>query len=120
MSRSFDWTAALDKALTDNWATAKTLTELAAAAGCEKGTIKRRARTLNLPARHWRSTRYDTILRPLEAMEFPKLRECQWPFGDPLEPGFSFCGAKVFAHMPYCPMHLVRSRKSVVREEDAE
>jgi GcrA cell cycle regulator len=31
---------------------------------------------------------------------------CRWPFGDPLQPGFYFCGAVVAEGWQYCPTHL--------------
>ncbi len=32
-------------------------------------------------------------------------RPCQWPFGDPDEDDFHFCGALALAHKPYCREH---------------
>lgn len=31
--------------------------------------------------------------------------DCHWPIGDPLKPGFSFCGNKPKAGRPYCAAH---------------
>ena len=39
---------------------------------------------------------------------------CQWPFGDPGDEDFHFCGAPVLASRPYCPDHCARA---YVREE---
>ena len=39
---------------------------------------------------------------------------CQWPFGDPGDEDFHFCGAPVLASRPYCPEHCARA---YVREE---
>lgn len=33
---------------------------------------------------------------------------CRWPHGDPLLPGFGFCGAQVQEGSPYCPDHTKR------------
>lgn len=33
---------------------------------------------------------------------------CRWPIGDPLLPGFGFCGAQTQADSPYCPFHTKR------------
>ena len=30
---------------------------------------------------------------------------CQWPFGDPQQKGFHFCGKKSVPHKPYCQKH---------------
>lgn len=34
-----------------------------------------------------------------------KPRECRWPFGDPREENFGFCGCNSVAGLPYCPEH---------------
>ncbi|MFP6743687.1 MAG: GcrA family cell cycle regulator [Alphaproteobacteria bacterium] len=39
---------------------------------------------------------------------------CQWPFGDPGEEDFHFCGAPSLTGRPYCPEHCDRA---YVREE---
>ena len=31
---------------------------------------------------------------------------CRWPFGDPLQPGFYFCGAVTVPDQVYCPTHM--------------
>jgi GcrA cell cycle regulator len=34
-------------------------------------------------------------------------RQCRWPFGDPHEPSFHFCGAQSAREgVPYCPTHM--------------
>ena len=35
----------------------------------------------------------------------PSVRLCQYPHGDPGEPGFRFCEAPVRGYGPYCPIH---------------
>lgn len=34
---------------------------------------------------------------------------CRWPIGDPLAPGFGFCGCPVDAGSVYCPSHAARA-----------
>lgn len=36
-------------------------------------------------------------------------RPCQWPFGDPGEPDFHFCGREAAPGRPYCPEHVARA-----------
>lgn len=47
---------------------------------------------------------------------------CRWPFGDPKEAGFHFCGKRALAGKPYCAEHAaiayVNSSKAK-QEEDA-
>lgn len=35
--------------------------------------------------------------------------DCRWPVGDPLQPGFFFCGGKTAEGCSYCPAHAHRS-----------
>ena len=50
----------------------------------------------------------------------PPLRDpsCQWPFGDPREADFRFCGADALPDRPYCGEHMARAYTRVA--EDAE
>jgi len=34
-----------------------------------------------------------------------KDNECHYPLGDPLQPGFGYCGCKAMATKPYCFKH---------------
>lgn len=34
---------------------------------------------------------------------------CRWPLGDPLEPGFGFCGCQAMPGKPYCEAHSRRA-----------
>jgi hypothetical protein len=37
---------------------------------------------------------------------------CRWPFGDPAEPDFHYCGQLSQTHGPYCDRHEAMSRPS--------
>lgn len=45
-------------------------------------------------------------LVPLQELE-PK--SCRWPYGDPKQPGFGFCGDKAVEGLPYCHGHALRA-----------
>lgn len=54
-----------------------------------------------------------------------KPRECRWPFGDPREENFGFCGCNIVAGLPYCPEHAkaayqAASRNRVLNAADFE
>jgi len=34
---------------------------------------------------------------------------CAWPKGDPLQPGFRFCGARPIPGKPYCAEHAAKA-----------
>jgi GcrA cell cycle regulator len=36
-------------------------------------------------------------------------RPCQWPFGDPGQADFRFCGREAAPSKPYCPEHVARA-----------
>jgi GcrA cell cycle regulator len=50
---------------------------------------------------------------------------CQWPFGNPGEPDFYFCGRESAPEKPYCPEHVARAyhrpedKRQVAAEEKA-
>jgi GcrA cell cycle regulator len=43
-------------------------------------------------------------------------RSCRWPFGDPQQPGFYFCGAVIAGDGPYCPTHRPQAYNATHRE----
>ena len=48
---------------------------------------------------------------------------CQWPFGDPQEKDFYFCGAKPFENKPYCAEHCniaYVDEKELKKSKDAQ
>jgi GcrA cell cycle regulator len=55
-------------------------------------------------------------------------RMCKWPFGDPQEDDFTFCGKEIYAGKPYCSSHVIMAYQSSSRsravmrdiEDDAE
>lgn len=40
-----------------------------------------------------------------EAVAPIRHRECQWPLGEPRDPGFRLCGVQIPRGKPYCPAH---------------
>jgi len=45
---------------------------------------------------------------------------CLWPFGDPSEPDFHFCGAQSLPGKPYCQEHAAKAYITRSRERDEE
>jgi GcrA cell cycle regulator len=50
---------------------------------------------------------YPTIVDEQKVISLVELTErtCKWPIGDPLEPGFGFCGQPPIEGKPYCQRH---------------
>ncbi len=40
-----------------------------------------------------------------ERLTMPSLKHCQWPFGDPNDADFYFCGKPIVPDWPYCEEH---------------
>lgn len=52
-------------------------------------------------------------------------RQCRWPYGDPREANFGFCGHTIVAGLPYCPEHgkmayQAATRNRILKAEDFE
>ena len=47
-------------------------------------------------------------------------RNCQWPFGDPQEEDFRYCGAPTFAPYSYCRIHARMAYRDPDEEREAE
>lgn len=63
------------------------------------------------PAKAARQERIDvTAPAPMMlALEDLSANQCRWPYGDPREPGFGFCGHSKLDGSPYCAWHRRRS-----------
>lgn len=44
-------------------------------------------------------------------------RTCKWPFGDPAQPGFHYCGQAPRLGQPYCDVHDNMSYQSASRKK---
>lgn len=61
------------------------------------------------------------IKRKREMYEIEPLlaRTCQYPHGDPRDPGFHFCGDPVHPGKPYCPSHCAVTYTAYKTEKEA-
>lgn len=55
--------------------------------------------------------RAELVIPPEQRLSLLQLTErtCKWPIGDPLEPGFHFCGGAALEGKPYCAPHWQRA-----------
>ena len=53
----------------------------------------------------------DLVIPPNERRTLPALKqtECRWPYGDPRQKSFYFCGKPRVGHKPYCEFHMRRA-----------
>ena len=59
---------------------------------------------------------------PLTAL---KANECRWPYGDPQDESFGFCGCNALSGLPYCSEHAkmayqAATRNRILKAEEAE
>ena len=97
------WTAERIAELTRLWATGMSASEIARAMDTTKNAIVGKARRLVLP---WRRE----AAAPLRPVDLAGLShaECRFPFGDPKDDDFHFCGALAVPGKPYCAEHCAR------------
>ena len=68
---------------------------------------------------YWRNRRITSLVLHYEEwephiLERVRLRDikhnqCHWPYGDPFEGSFAFCGLPTIRHSHYCEGHLTRA-----------
>lgn len=54
-----------------------------------------------------------------ERLTLPSAKHCQWPFGDPNDADFYFCGAPVVPDWPYCQEHCGEAYRTLNDKEEA-
>lgn len=54
----------------------------------------------------------DVPTGPLVALDDLEEHSCRWPFGDPKQGPFGFCGARKVTGLPYCEPHARRAYES--------
>ena len=54
-----------------------------------------------------------------ELLTAPSLKQCQWPFGDPNDADFHFCGKPVVPDWPYCQEHCGEAYRTLNDKDEA-
>ena len=114
--RGNEWTKQEDAILRRMWAEGELVRDIASALGRTRSAVVGRANRSGLPL-HAGAT--NTVSEPQKKslLDFPlhpvapiRPRTCQWPMGNPFEPGFHPCGAvPVVNGKPYCAKHCARA-----------
>lgn len=144
-SASNNWSEEELRILTDLWSANKTAQEIADELGNKtRNAVLGKVHRLKLPARCTRpdvtariakkpkkekppvSRETDRIAQmidtpPANLVSLLDLRtgQCAWPFGDPKEPGFGFCGQRCKSGSSFCEGHHRRSFQTT-RRPDAD
>ena len=109
------WTGERVAELRRLWDEGLSTAEIGRRLGVSKNAVVGKAHRLGLPPRQSPIRRAP---RPVVSMPGPT---CQWPFGDPGDPDFHFCGKRVLPGKPYCAEHHARAYigTRAVRDEHA-
>ncbi len=115
------WTAERVLELRKLWATGASTAEIGRRLGVSKNAVVGKAHRTGLAPR-------PSPIRRLPASPPPAPRPvrlapigravCKWPFGDPQEDDFHFCGAEAMPGKPYCAEHCARAYTRAMREAD--
>ena len=97
------WTEERVAHLTQLWEAGIGTAEIGGRLGMTKNAIIGKAHRIGLKARRASPRRTRAQLVKLNG------RSCQWPFGDPGQPEFHFCGKQALSGKSYCPEHYARA-----------
>ena len=70
--------------------------------------VVRKIQPITRPTPTEKPARIYTPPENLKTMADLKRDDCRWPFGDPGESGFGFCGQSQQSNKPYCEHHCVQ------------
>ncbi len=110
------WTDEMTRKLEDMWAMGTSASAIGKELGVSKNAVIGKSRRLKLPARPSPIVRPGARKKP-PARAAPKKQKritdiieltahlCRWPFGNPDEEDFYFCGKAVTPGKPYCQEH---------------
>ncbi|OFX14552.1 MAG: global cell cycle regulator GcrA-like protein [Alphaproteobacteria bacterium RIFOXYD12_FULL_60_8] len=124
------WTDEKVAELARLWEEGKSTGEIGKALGVSKNSVVGKAHRLSLSARPSPIKRVARpvvekvrVKKPAPASDAPKTSvgdlsgaSCRWPFGDPREKDFHFCGKRAMAGKPYCDDHAALAYVSSRRD----
>ncbi len=129
------WTEERIAELKRLWTAGHTASHIGKVLGISKNAVIGKTHRLNLPSRPSPICRSPGHRKPKPALfpkQVPKIQrqpafkaarsgnwapECFWPFGDPRDADFHFCGEEIVPGRPYCPGHCARAYVSRTRDE---
>ena len=113
-SGRFLWTPARVKTLAELWKRGVPVKEIGVVIGVGKNAVVGKASRLGLPrrespicpAKNPRPLKLEAN-RGLPQLADLRDGQCHWPFGNPGDPDFWFCGRPVVTGRPYCQEHCL-------------
>lgn len=109
------WTEERVAELTELWNSGLSAARVAAKLGeVTRNAVIGKVHRLGLSGRPSPIRRAVPVPRPQSIPEPPPFvgvvdHPCQWPYGDPGQPEFRFCGRESAPSKPYCPEHVARA-----------
>lgn len=114
------WTLPMIDQLTQLWIGGYTTSEIGRQMGVSKNAVIGKARRIDLPMRY-QPKHYLRLAPEPRGLRFVDLSKdgCRWPFNDPQESNFHFCGDPIAEGKPYCETHCavayVKPKKTVLQ-----
>lgn len=106
------WTEERISALCRLWSDGLSAAEIGRRLEVSKNAVIGKAHRLGLPGRPSPIKRNKSTTTKVRAesagpatQQRSQARTCCWPFGDPEDPDFHFCGNKAMKNKPYCEEH---------------
>ena len=115
------WTPERVSELQRLWGTGASAAQIGRALGVTKNAVVGKVHRIGLPSRPVPTRRPDPEEeRPVSPIRLVRVGgpSCQWPFGDPQEADFRFCGASALPGKPYCEEHHARAYTRGREEEN--
>ena len=117
------WTPERVAELSKLWGTGASAAQIGRALGVTKNAVVGKVHRIGLPSRPVPTRRPEPEEeRPVSPIRLMRADgpSCQWPFGDPQEEDFRFCGASALPGKPYCAEHHARAYTRGREEEASE
>ncbi len=116
------WTAERVSELRKLWATGASTAEIGRRLGVSKNAVVGKAHRSGLAPRPSPIRRLPASPPPARPVRLAPIGKavCNWPFGDPQDDDFHFCGAEAEPGKPYCLEHCNRAYTRSARADEAD
>jgi len=119
------WTQEKIDLLVELWEKKYSASEIADQIGAvSRNAVISKANRLGLKkkANENREKKPKTNIKPIGPLNLYDLGEtmCKWPYGDPQEKNFHFCGELCFENLPYCSEHAVKAYHTITKKRMKE
>ncbi len=117
------WTQEKISVLKELWKKDYSASEIADQIGAvTRNAVISKANRLGLKSKANKNTKKTIVKKQLGPFNLYDLNEsmCKWPYGDPQENDFHFCGKNCFEGLPYCDEHAVKAYHTITKKRMTE